>query len=302
MYGKKRLHFKQKIMKPSTIANLYLLLVTAMWGMTFPLIHNAVAQVDPFLFVFIRFALGAALLLPLVWGALKGSHWRFICGSMVLGIINSGAYLAQTIGLQTIDASRAAFLTGLCVVLIPLLTPFFKLGRPNLLDFICSFICLAGLYILTGADLHAITRGDEWVLLAAILFAITISYLQYLSLKHKNHRALAFFLILFTAPLPMFFFWHANFHALLLPSVLVGVLFCTICATSLALYLQTKYQKFTTAPKAAIIYSLEPVFASIFGFLLNGEVITWHTVVGGIVMLFSLMLPALWQLLNNTRM
>jgi drug/metabolite transporter (DMT)-like permease len=120
--------------------------------------------------------------------------------------------------------------------------------------------------------------------------------LHHIAHKYNDHKALAFYQILCTAPLPLLFSWQLGFphvQALLYPSVIIGILFCAIFATSLALFLQTKYQPFTTAPKAAIIYSLEPVFASLFGFLINGEAITSPVIIGGALILLSLTLPPL---------
>jgi drug/metabolite transporter (DMT)-like permease len=283
-------------MSPTRKAHAYLILVTAIWGATFPFIRNAVAHVDPFLFVGIRFLLGALLLAPLLWTSLKIRSSKLLIGTIVLGLLNGIAYVAQTIGLQTVPSSRAAFITGLSVVLVPLFTPFFKLGKPNTVDLICSLICLAGLYILTGANFNAVTHGDWWVLLGAVFFACSISYLQSLSLHINNHKAIAFYQVLFTVPLPLLFTFHANYSALFYPSTIIGILFCALAATSLAFFLQAKYQPLTTAPKAALIYSLEPVFASVFGLLINGEPITRAVVFGGILILLSLMLPALLQL------
>lgn len=274
----------------------YLFLVTAIWGVTFPLTHNAVKYIDPFLFVFLRFSLGALLLLPVVWNTLKQSKYQLLKGSIILGIINSAAYTTQTIGLQTVSSARVAFITGLCVILVPFLMPIFKLGNPKSLEISCALICFCGIYILTGADISNISIGDIWSLLCAILFAIAITYLQYLSLKLKNHKPLAFYQILFTAPIPLLFTSNTNYHSLLYPSVIIAVLFCAMFATSIALYLQAKYQHQTTAPKAVLIYSLEPVFAGLFGFLFNGEAITKNVVLGGLLIMLSLTLSPLLQL------
>lgn len=286
-------------MKLTNKANLYLLLVAAIWGVTFPLVHNAMAVVNPFLFVYIRFFFGALLLMPLAWSSLKTISPRLLTGCIILGLLNSGGYATQTIGLQTIPGARAAFITGLCVVIIPLLAPLFKLGRPTFIDIICSLICLYGLYILTGADIQKIMPGDYWVLLCAVLFALSITYLQYLYAHGKNFKALAFYQMAFTVPLPFLFSWGSNYHALLNLHAIIAVVFCTVFATTLAFYIQTKYQQHTSAPKAAIIYSMEPVFASIFGFFINGEILTRSTIMGGVLILFSLMLPAFIALGKN---
>jgi len=283
-------------MKATTTATLYLFLVTVIWGLTFPLVHNAVAHIDPFLFVFLRFLLGAITLLPLVWVSIKKTETKLLMGSIILGIVNSAAYTTQTISLQTESAARVAFITGLCVILVPFFMPLFKLGKPRLLEIICALICLIGLYILTGANINNISVGDMWSLLCAFLFATAITYLQRLSLQVKNHKPLAFYQILFTAPLPLLFSLHANYTVILRPSVIIALLFCAIAATSIAIYLQSKYQHFVSAPKAVLIYSLEPVFASVFGVILSDEILTREIIIGGLLILFSLALSPLLQL------
>lgn len=282
-------------MNPSTKATIALLLVTAIWGATFPLIHNAVAHVTPNLFVGVRFLLSALFLIPLVKSALKKTNKRLLLHGIFLGMTYSAAIVAQTTGLQTVPSSRAAFITGLSVVLVPLLTPLFKLGKLHRLDIVCSLICLVGLYVLTGANLSGLSKGDLWVFVCAILFAINISYLQRVALQLKNYHAIAFYMILFAAPLPLAFSIGTDIKTLLYPNALFGLLFCAFAATSVALFLQTKYQPYTTASKAAIIYSLEPIFASLFAFFINREPITLPTIIGGVIILFSLMLPALLQ-------
>jgi drug/metabolite transporter (DMT)-like permease len=280
-------------MKSSSKANLYLILITAIWGGTFPFIRDAVAHLDPYIFVFVRFILGAILIIPIAWNELKKSSYSLIKMGIILGVLNSAAFISQTIALQMISSSRTAFITGFYVIVIPLLSPLFKLGRPRSIDIICAAICLCGLYILTGENLGSITRGDEWALLGAILFGIAITYLQYSSLRTSDYKALAFYQIFFTAPLPLLFTVHAQWENLFLPSAIAGILFCAVAGTSIALYLQTKYQQHTTAAKAAIIYSLEPVFACVFAFMMNGEAITKNVVEGGFLIFLSLILPAL---------
>ncbi len=283
-------------MHPTTKANLYLVLVTVIWGLTFPLIRNAVAHIDPLTFVSVRFFIAALALVPLVWRSLNKTTGKLLFYCLILGLLNSGSYISQTIGLQTISSARAAFITGVSVIFVPFLMPLFRLGKPTRIEIICSVICLFGLYILTGANIAHITTGDKWVLLCAFCYALSVVFLKLITEQIKEYKLLTFYSILFTGPIAFLFNGHISYHALLNPSVIIGILFCSIVATSVALYLQTKYIAYTSANKAMLIFMLEPVFASIFGFMVNGEKITHNVFIGGMLIFISLILPELLQL------
>ncbi len=282
----------------STRANFYLVLITAIWGLTFPLIRGAISYINPFLFVCIRFALAAMILLPLISRQFALTYKRLLLFGLVLGLLNSAAYIAQTIGLATIHSGRSAFITGFSVVLVPFLLPLFRLGKPRLIEIISALLCLAGLYVLTGADVSHVSNGDIWTLASAILFALSIASVHYVTRKVKEYRLLTFYQILFTIPLALICSPSLTIAPFANPTVVLSILFCAIFATSLALLVQMKYQPLTTAPKAALIYALEPFFASLFGFLLNKEPFTAHILSGGIIILLSLTLPELRILLK----
>ena len=279
-------------MKLSSKANLYLVLATLMWGITFPLTRNALTEVDPFVFVSLRFALAVLVLLPSVWVLFHKTTRSILRGSLIIGVLNAGAYLCQTIGLETVHSARAAFITGASVILVPFLAPLFKLEKPSRLDLLCSGIGFIGLYVLMDIKHLYIGHGDLWVFLGAIFFSLQITYLQRINQLIGDYQLLAFYQLLFTVPFVLLFTKGHSFSAALQPQALIGILFCAVFATSLAYYLQNKYQKFTSAPKAALIFALEPVFASLFGVLINHEMLAKTTLVGGSLLLLSLILPA----------
>lgn len=290
-------------MQKSYIANLALALVALIWGATFPLIRNAVVDIDPSVFVWVRFLLAALVLLPFVLGMMKKTNRDMVLSAALLGFINSISYIAQTIGLQTVHSAKAAFITGTYVIIVPFLLPLFRLGKPSHLEWFATVIALAGLYVLTGADLSHANIGDLWILCSAIFIGLGITYLQRITKRIANFRLLAFYQILFTIPLPFILAPKVNTTVLFDPDVLIGLIFCAVFATSLALFLQTKYQKHTTATKAALIFCLEPIFASIFSATFNNEPLTLHIVFGGLIILLSLLIPILLRLLlsNKTR-
>lgn len=287
-------------MQLSTKANLYLVLIAAIWGATFPLIRNAVAEIDPNLFVFVRFVLAALIMLPIVWRQLNKTTTTLLINSFIFGLLNCVSYSAQTIGLQTISSATSAFITAVYVVLVPFLAPMFKVGKLQTNDIVSSLVCLLGVYVLTGADME-LNRGEWWTLLCAISFAFQIAYMQRLSAQIKNYQLLTFYQLLFTVP-PVFLFTSGvDYHPLMHIDVVIGLVFCAIFATAMVFLIQTKYQKFTTASKAALIFALEPVFAAILGYLINGETITKNIALGGLLILFSLVIPTLIQLFKKLR-
>jgi len=279
-------------MKASTKANLYLLFIAAIWGTTFPLIRNAIAHIDPTLFVFLRFSIAALLMLPLVWHSLRETSLFLLLECLLYGVLTAFAYITQTIGLETISSAQSAFITTIYVILVPFLGVLFKLGKLSLTDVICSLICLTGVYILTGADLK-LSAGEWWTVISAILFAIQIVYLQRLSLKTQNYKLLTFYQMLLTIPAAFVFSYGSSYQPLANINVIIGLIFCAIAATIVVFLIQTKYQKYTTPAKAALIFALEPVFASISGFIINGEKLNQEIIYGGLLILVSITLPAI---------
>lgn len=280
-------------MKLSSKANLYLILATLIWGVTFPLTRNALTEVDPFVFVSLRFPLATLVFLPSVWILLRNTTRTILRSSLIIGALNAGAYLCQTIGLQTVHSVRAAFITGASVILVPFLAPLFKLEKRSRLDLLFAGIGFIGLYVLMDIKHLYIGRGELWVFLGAICFSLQITYLQRINQLIGGYQLLAFYQLLFTVPFVFLFTKGHSFSTALQAQALIGILFCAVFATSLAYYLQNKYQKFTSTPKAALIFALEPVFASLFGVLINHEVLAKTTIVGGSLLLLSLILPSI---------
>ncbi len=273
-------------------AIIILFIVTALWGLTFPLIKNAVANIAPLEFVTIRFLLAAIVLLPFIIKEIKQNNYSLLIAGICLGVLNSAVYATQTIGLQTISSAQAAFIVGMNVIFIPFLAAFFKVGAIKIIDVITAIICVIGLFIFTNFAIR-FHIGSLWCLFSAISIAASIVYLQFITTKKtiSSFKLLAFYQILFTAPIPAVF--SANFSSLnyfINIHVLIAILFCAIFATSIALLLQTKYQRYVDTTKVALIYSLEPVFAALFAFIINKELITLNMLLGGIIMLLGLVL------------
>jgi drug/metabolite transporter (DMT)-like permease len=277
----------------------FLLLATIAWGMTFPLIKEGMQFVSPSIFVTLRFSLAALILFPFLCRALfKADRKTFLFGCL-LGAINSCIYVTQATGMETIGPAEGAFITGINVIFVPLLMPFFKIGKPKIKDFFCSIICLLGIFILTNAGFSHLQAGVFWVGIGSFFVALSILFLQKFTQSTQHLDALAFFQIFTTVALiSPWTFYVSNEHsyqAVLHLSPLLAIGFCAIFATSFALLIQTRYQRMTSPSRAALIFALEPVFATIFSYFINQEMISWRVMVGGGFVLCSILLSELWS-------
>jgi drug/metabolite transporter (DMT)-like permease len=262
-------------------ANLVLLLVSACWGAAFPSAKFALDAMDPSAFVVARFLLATLLLLPFSWRALRDR--RALVGGFVLGSLDSGIYLLQCLGIDNMQASRCAFLAGFAVVFVPLLAFLVHRSPLGRRDAACIFSSMFGLYWLTDCSLTGLSLADAQVLASAALFAVEVLYLQRVTTA-CSATALVFYQILFTC-------LGATVHGMATGNpwtvqwpgapIMAALLFCVLVATVLAANLQIRYQARTSALHAAIIYSLQPVFAACAGILVYDEVLTWRVAAGG---------------------
>jgi drug/metabolite transporter (DMT)-like permease len=282
-------------------ADLALVLVALFWGVTFPLIRGALEQLSAVQFVAWRFTLAVVAFLPLLFadpGARRGL--RDVLGAgLLLGLISWASYFAQTWGLQTVPAGRAAFITGTNVVLVPLLAPLFGVGRPRWSDFLAAIVATFGLYLMTMGDAGpgaGLSSGDFWILFCAVSYAIYILVLQRVLQKPRNATALAFSQIAAIALFadlmlgltgPVTFAWS--------PWVIAALLICATLATVGTFWLQARFQGQTTAQRVALIFALEPVFATGFAWWLLGETMGLGGAAGAVLVLAAVVGAELWS-------
>lgn len=279
-------------------AYLILLTVPVMWGITFPLMHQIVANYAPSLFVFWRFILAALIMSPLFISAIirRKFRWGDVRYGLILGILNSGSFILQAMSLKYMDSSRAAFLTGINVVIVPFLLPLFKMGRPRMIEIVAALFCLWGIYLISGAGLHGgFGRGELLVILSALCIALGIIFAEKSSLVSHNLKLLTFYQILFTSLIPGFILAP---HNITFPESHLfwwSIVYCAIIATVIPFFLQIKYQRVIGSNKAAIIFSLESVTATFFAYWM-GEPISSSVLFGGFVILFSTVMTDVYKI------
>ena len=291
------------MVKKEWIAPLSLLFVSFIWGATFVVVQNAMSFVEPFTFNSVRFLFaGIILLLIQVIFAKKPSRKQLQKSSvsgLIVGFFLFIGYLLQTFGLLYTTSSKAGFLTGLSVVMVPILSFIFL--KQRITPFIILGITFAtiGLYLLTAGDSFAFNIGDILVLGCAIAFAAHILINGFFSKKISplllsTSQVLAVG-IFSTICAFLFEDWQKLFSVDLWTnySFLFALFLTSIFATSIAFFIQTSAQKHTSPTRVAIIFAMEPVFAAITGIIVANEQLSIPAIFGCLCIFLGMILVEL---------
>jgi drug/metabolite transporter (DMT)-like permease len=247
-----------------------LLLVTLAWGLTFPVIKGVMAETSPFPFLALRFPLALLFLWPFIR---RGRITRAaLVPGLWLSLFMALSFYTQTFALTLTTPTRCAFITALSVVLVPLLYPAFTRRLPRPGPAAGAVVAVAGLYLMTAPGGAGLNRGDVLTLGCAVAYAL---YIVYLEVASRRHRYEDLILIQFL-PLSVIFLPGAILaggHVAWGKDLAIGLL-VTGPILALTVFLQNRYQKDTTATRAAVIFAGEPVFAAMFSYLLLGETLS----------------------------
>jgi drug/metabolite transporter (DMT)-like permease len=273
-------------------ADLILLLVALIWGSAFAAQRVAAPVAGVFLFNGARFLVGALILLPFAVRALPsqplaGRDWRSI---LLLGLVLTGAAGFQQLGLRYTTAANAGFVTGLYVVILPLLLTFIWRQPVRPLIWPTAAAAGVGLFLLSTGGRLVFNPGDAAEFLGAILWAFHLILIERL-VRRIPVLVLAFGQFLVSGVVGMGL-GLALEGSLLSGLVTAGwaVLYVGIFSTGLGYTLQVLGQKTAPAVDAAIILSLEAVFAALFGWLLLSETLTPVQLLGGAIMFGAMIL------------
>ncbi len=257
-----------------------LLVITAVWGITFVIVKDALELADPMTFLALRFGLGAVVAAVVARKALLGKPlpWR---GGLTLGTLLFIGYAFQTVGLAYTTPSRSAFITGLCVILVPFVSMILFRKLPPVLAVVGAVIAIGGLGLLTGVELGGpVPIGD------LLTFGCAVSYAFHISLTEKfsvgtDPVALVTLQLIVVAVLSACCLPFVELKLVPSTGLWVAVALTGIIASALAISLQTWAQSKTSAVRASVIFALEPVFAIGYGALMGMGGLASHEWLGG---------------------
>jgi drug/metabolite transporter (DMT)-like permease len=252
------------------VALLALVLVTAVWGITFVQVKDAVEIYPLFAFLAVRFAIASVTLAPFGAVRLRTLDRRgFVAGAALGGLLALG-YGLQTAGLARTTVSSTGFITGLCVVLTPVTALVLFRDRIPRAAWIGVALATVGLAMLTGIDAGS-PVGNALVLGGAAAYALQIVLLERFA---PDYDPVAFTLVEMVAACLGFTAIAIARSELSVPhgwTVWGALLVTGIFASALAFVIQTWAQRRTSATRTALAFSAEPIFAAFFGYLLAGD-------------------------------
>ncbi len=277
-------------------ANLALGFCALIWGATFVVIKDALADVSVVTYLAVRFVLAAALMAAIYWRSMRNLTWHTVSAGVQIGVFMFGGYAFQVAGLKFTTPSKAAFITGSCVVMVPILLGVFGRRRITVWVWAGALAAFAGLYFLTvpSAGLGALNRGDPLVLVCALMFALQIIFIGRYVARHSV-AALSFLQVATTAVLSLLLLpvaWAAGWERprLLWTDYLVfAILLTAIGATVIGFSLQTWAQQYAPPSHAALLLTLEPVFAAITSFVVGQEHLGARALVGAALILAGIL-------------
>ncbi len=267
-----------------------LLLITLIWGSTFSLTKVTLLDISPYIYQGARFTLASILVGIYTWRDIRATTRRTLWQGVVLGVLLGLGFILQTVGLAETTASKAGFLTGTLVVFTPVFQLVIERRMPTIPNLIGVLLTSIGLFVFTSPTGGQFNLGDFLVLLCAVVFAVYVVLIDIFT-KERFNAELVFFQFATTAIIgfalaPVFDQGQPNTFT---TNAILALIYLAVFASCIALFVQTKYQRETTPTRAALIYTMEPIFAAIIAVVTIGETMNGVAVLGAGLMLSGLL-------------
>ena len=287
-------------------SDILMLIASAIWGLAFVAQRIGMEYVGPFVYNGIRFALGSLFLLPfdfIKWKKNKSSKRKLsisgvLPGSILAGIVLFSGATLQQIGMINAPAGKAGFITGLYVILVPIFGIFIR-KKTYIGTWVGAVLAVAGLYFLSINSTFSLSSGEFLILCSAVFWAVHLHIVDNMSSRISSVLlAIIQFSICSILSLIISFFLETTklsaIYAAALPILYGGFL-----SVGIAYTLQVVAQKEAHPAHAAIILSLEGVFALLGGIILLSETITLEVLFGCFLMLSGMLVSQMKSFLKQ---
>jgi len=269
------------------LAQILLVFVTLIWGATFIMVKDALNDAGPFAFGTLRFTIAGILTLVIVNKSIFTLTKTEIIGGLICGFCLFCGYAFQNFGLMQTSASKSAFITSVSVLMVPIILYLFNIQKIKMKVWFAVVLATIGLYFLLDPRGGMMNWGDILTFGCALGFAVHIIFQGYY--VKKNVRVLPFFLVQAWVVVGLSFINSLLFEpifAIWSPRLISALLVTGIAATFIAILLMIWAQQILNPSETAIIFSLEPVFATVFAIIFAGEVLgLWGYIGGGLIVL-----------------
>jgi drug/metabolite transporter (DMT)-like permease len=272
-----------------------LVAVALVWGATFVLVKQALADVSTLLFLTLRFSIAAIALAVIFRREFRAPNARAsLLRGALAGIFLFGGYVLQTAGLKFTSASKAGFITGLYVPLVPLLGGLIYRKLPQISELLGIAIACAGMFFLTvQRDILHIARGD--LLVAGCAFAYAFQMIILGRFAPVSNMGVLTVAQIATGALvgAATFWWVEPVRIAWSANVWIALAVTSLLATALAFTVQTWAQRWTSPTRTALIFATEPVFAWVTSYVLLGELLSRRAALGAALILCGILIVEL---------
>jgi len=277
----------------SRLAEASLVLITIIWGTTFPLLRTSLRVLDAYDIVALRFTIAAVLIAAIYWKRFRHLNRTAVRDGAVTGLFMGAGYLTQAIGLTTISSPRSAFITGTAVIFVPFIDRFVSRLGATLGESLAVALTFVGLLFFYADANLKLQAGDLWTLLGALMFAS-----QVVTTNVAARRSDPFVVSALQSAAAALVAWAFVIPrgGLSVPLSAIPwdrILYFGVVATAFILVLQTWALGKTKPVRAGVIYSLEPVFAAVFAMAFFGEGMSSREVLGSAAILLGVLVAEL---------
>ena len=287
-------------------ADLFMLLITLIWSGTFVIIKNALDDVPPFMYTALRFLLASIIGYMLWFRSIKGITYRELMQGSVLGLFFGLGFLSQTWGLQHTSVANSSFITGSMAIFTPIAAYVIDKRNISRLQMIGIGIVLIGLALFTQQGVQEVrfNAGDIATLFCAVMWGMYITFtdsfmrnaidVPSVSARLTFVQFIVSCLFSIIASLiaegPIDAFPGMIEQAFSSTDFIIALGYTAILASIVATYIQTRYQHETTPVKAALMFSTEPVAATMLAVMVGMEILTLSKFLMGLVVIGGVLL------------
>lgn len=282
-------------------ADLAILGITVVWGSSFIIMKNITEDIPPYAYLALRFLVAAIILIAVFHRQLKSINLRSIWSGSLVGLTLYAGMMLQVTGLKTTSASNSAFITGLNVIMVPIISVLLLKKKPPINALFGVVLASLGLFVLKGFSGNW-TIGDTLTLLCALCFALQIIFID----KFASDVNIYYLAIVQIASAAIFYIitWIcADMASAAAPlvidsKIILTVLYTGALGTALGFGVQTIAQKYTTPTRTALIITCEPVFGALFALIIpdvygKTEVMTIRMILGCLLILSGMLITEL---------
>ncbi|WP_298276838.1 DMT family transporter [Ferroplasma sp.] len=277
-----------------------LISVVIIWGATFPIMKLSLYYITPTMLLSFRFLLSGLLMLPMVIKNKMLVEKKNIILGITGGILLFIAYYTQTVGLEYTTSSQSGLITGMYVVLLPIISLLYLKIKLNKVDVIAVSIGFIGLILMSSLKFNsADSFGDLLTFICAIFYAIQTAYV-FKYTKFLDSMVFTFYQLLMVGVLSTIFLpfsWEPS--GLLKPIVIFTIVFTAIFASFFAILINTKALMYIEPTAAGVVYVGEPVFAVIASILILREIPTLYTIIGGIIIVLAMFMETVHKYIET---